>query len=230
MYRVAAVTETAGQVLVFALGVGLSPIPIVAIVLVLASPHATPKALAFLVGWVVGLAALAALLLVLANAGGDGRGEPADWLNAVMLVLGLILLWLALGQWRGRPRTGEVPELPRWMASIDGLTPARAGLTGAGLAALNPKNLVLALGAVAAIAQADVPDGEQGAALALFVGVGTVGVAAPIVVHTLLQDRATRLLDRLRVWMTRRNAIIMAVLLALIGAKLVYDGVSGLTG
>lgn len=222
--------EAAGQVLVFALGVGLSPIPIVAIVLVLASPHATPKALAFLAGWVAGLTALSALLLVLANAGGDAKGEPADWLEIVMLALGLIVLWLALGQWRGRPRGGEEPELPRWMASIDGLTPGRAGLTGAGLAALNPKNLVLALGAVAAIAQADAADRNQAAALALLVLVGTVGVAAPIMLHTLLHEHATRRLDRLRVWMTRRNKVIMAVLLAVIGAKLVSDGISGLTG
>lgn len=222
--------DPAGQVLVFALGVGLSPIPIVAIVLVLAGPHPTPKALAFLAGWVAGLTALATLLLVLANAGGEAKDEPADWVELAMLALGLLLLVLAVGQWRGRPRGGEVPELPRWMASIDGLTPARAAVTGAGLAALNPKNLVLALGAVAVIAQAEVGDGEQGAALALFLLVGTVGVAAPIAVHTLMHERATQMLDRLRVWMTRRNAVIMAVLLAVIGLKLVFDGVTGLTG
>lgn len=34
-------------------------------------------------------------------------------------MLGLLFLVLAAGRWRERPRPGEAPELPGWMAAID---------------------------------------------------------------------------------------------------------------
>jgi hypothetical protein len=41
--------------------------------------------------------------------------------------------------------------------------------------------------------------------------------------------RAAHVLDELRTWMTRENAVIMAVICVLIGAKLIGDGITGLT-
>jgi Sap-like sulfolipid-1-addressing protein len=53
-------------------------------------------------------------------------------------------------------------------------------------------------------------------------------VAAPVVMYFALGERAGPLLARLKDWMARYNAVIMAVILLLIGAKLMGDAISGL--
>ena len=96
------------------------------------------------------------------------------------------------------------------------------------LSAVNPKNLLLTVGAAAAIAQTGAETGEQAVALAVFVVVGTLGPGAPVALYFALGDRATRLLDELKQWMGAHNAAIMAVMCLVIGAKLVGDGISAL--
>jgi Sap, sulfolipid-1-addressing protein len=96
------------------------------------------------------------------------------------------------------------------------------------LAGANPKNLLLAVGAAAAIAQTGIPGGEQAIAYAVFAVIGTVGVGAPVVIYFALGDRAGPILDGLKAWMAHNNAVIMAVLCLVIGAKLLGDGIAGL--
>jgi hypothetical protein len=93
---------------------------------------------------------------------------------------------------------------------------------------LNPKNLLLAAVGAAAIARAGISTGQQVVAYVVFVLVATIGVGAPVLLHSAMGDRSRELLDRLKNWMARNNAVIMAVLLLVIGVKLIGDGISGL--
>src|SRR5215218_7376064 len=134
--------EAIGQVLSFAVGVALSPVPIIAVVVILATPNGRRKGLAFLAGWVAALAILGTIVLIAASgAGASESGQPADWLSVLKLVFGLLLLVVAVKQWRGRPRGDNDPELPSWMKAIDRFTPGRSAGFAAVLAAVNPKNL-----------------------------------------------------------------------------------------
>lgn len=222
--------EAIGEVLPLALGVALSPMPIVAVVLMLVTRQARVNGPAFVLGWLVGLAAVGALVLaVAAPADASEEGDPATWVGVLTLVLGALLLLVALRQWRGRPRGDEEPDPPKWMGAIEGFTPVKAAGTGVLLSAVNPKNLLLAVGAAVAIAQTGVPGGEQAVAYAVFALIGTIGVGAPVVLYFALGDRAPGLLESLRSWMARNNAVIMAVLLVVLGAKLVGDGIAALS-
>jgi hypothetical protein len=69
--------------------------------------------------------------------------------------------------------------------------------------------------------------GEEAVAYLVFALIGTVGVATPVVIYFALGERAGSLLDGLKRWMSRNNAVIMAVLLLVIGAKLVGEAISG---
>ena len=99
---------------------------------------------------------------------------------------------------------------------------------GVALSAINPKNLVLTVGAAAAIAQTGISSGDQAVALAVFVLIGTLGLGLPVVIYFLMGERAAHMLDDLKDWMGHNNAAIMAVLFLVIGAKLIGDGISGL--
>lgn len=103
-----------GQTLSFAVGVAISPVPIIAVILVLVSGRARANGPAFLVGWLVGLGVVGTVVLLLAGrAEASDGGEPATWVGVLKLVLGALLLLLALKQWRGRPHDGEAAPAAR---------------------------------------------------------------------------------------------------------------------
>ncbi len=113
--------QAIGQVLSFGVGVALSPVPIIAVVLMLATPNGKTNGPAFLAGWIVGLALVGTVvLLVSSGASASSNGAPATWVSVLKIVLGLALLALAVKQYRGRPRADAEPELPAWLKTIDG--------------------------------------------------------------------------------------------------------------
>src|SRR4051812_3963217 len=154
--------QAIGQVLSLAVGVALSPVPIIGVVLMVGTPRARANGPAFILGWVLGLAVVGtAVLLIASGANASKQGQPADWVNVLELVLGLLLLAVAAKQWRGRPRGGAEAAAPKWMASIDRFTVTRAAVFGVVLSAINPKNLLLVVAAAAAIAQTGASAGKQ---------------------------------------------------------------------
>lgn len=220
--------QAIGQVLSLGVGVALSPIPIIGVVLMLATPRARTNGPAFVVGWVVGLGVVGTIvLLVSSGADASESGSPADWTNVLKIVLGVLLLGVAAKQWRGRPGTGQQASMPKWMETIDRFGPPKAAGLAVLLSAVNPKNLLLTVGAATAIAQTGVSAGEQAIALAVFVVIGTIGPAAPVAIYFAMGERSRRLLDEMRAWMAHNNAVIMAVICLLIAAKLIGDGISG---
>ena len=224
--------EAIGQMLPFAVGVAISPMPIVAVVLMLVSARAKANGLAFILGWVVAIAVLGGIVLAVAGPAAmtDDDGSASSGSSTLKLVLGLLLVMVAMRQWRSRPHGDEEPVVPKWMGAIDGFTPVKAAGAGFVLADVNPKNLVLVVGGAAAIAQTEVSGAEQVLALVLFVVIATIGVATPVVIYFVMGDRAAGILQRLKSWMSSHNPAIMAVLCLVIGAKLIGDSISGFSG
>jgi threonine/homoserine/homoserine lactone efflux protein len=213
----------------FGVGVALSPVPIIAVVLMLATPKGRVNGPAFLVGWVVGLTVVGTIvLLVSSGASASSQGAPATWVSILKLVLGALLILLAIKQWRGRPRGDAKPELPAWMKTVDTFTPVKSAGMAVLLSAINPKNLILIVGAAAAIAQTGTSTASQAVALAVFVVLGTLGVGAPVAIYYLMGNKATHILGELHDWMARENATIMAVICLIIGAKLIGDAITAL--
>ena len=220
--------DAIGQVLPLAVGVALSPVPIIAVVLMLVTPRARANGPAFVGGGLLGLGVVGAIVLALAGTAGATSDEgPATWVNVLKLILGVLVLLIALRQGRGRPRGDEEPATPKWMGTIDGFGPGKAFGAGAVLAGANPKNALLAIAAAASIAATDISGGEQAVAYSVFAMIGTIGVAAPVVIYFAMGDRAGPMLGGLKGWMAHNNAVIMAVLLLVIGAKLIGDAISG---
>jgi hypothetical protein len=223
--------QAIGSSLPLAVGVALSPVPIIAVVLMLTSRRARSNGPAFVIGWLIGLAVVGAIVLSVAGpAGASKSGSPATWVSWVKIVLGAALLLVAVRQFRGRPKDGDEAALPKWMASIETMKP----LTVLGLAALlggvNPKNLLLAVSAGASIAQTGISGAGQAIAYAVFALIGTIGVGTPVVIYFALGERSEKMLATLKDWMGRHNAVIMSVLCLVIGAKLIGDAIGGLAG
>ena len=65
-----------GDILPLAIVVAISPVPIIAVILVLFSARARTNGPAFLVGWIVGLAVVGAIVLALSDAGDLSERTP----------------------------------------------------------------------------------------------------------------------------------------------------------
>ena len=136
-----------GEVLTFAIGVAISPVPIIAVILMLFSGRAKVNGPMFLAGWVVALAVVSGAAYLLSDAGNVSTDSAAaDGVSWAQIVVGVLFLLLAGRNWRNRPAPGTEPQMPKWMAGIDGFAPGKALGLGLLLAGMNPKNLLLAAG------------------------------------------------------------------------------------
>jgi threonine/homoserine/homoserine lactone efflux protein len=221
--------EAIGQMLPMAVGAAISPFPIIAVVLMLVTPRGRANGIGFLAGWIAGLTVVGAIILALASgASASDDGEPATWVSVLKLVLGLAVLVLGVKQFRGRPRGDAAPPAPKWMQELDHFAPVTAAGLGVVLSAVNPKNLLLTVAGAAAIAQTGIGTGEQATAYAVFVLVASLGVGLPLAAALVMGERSRKPLDDLKDWLGHNNAVIMAILLLVIGTKLIGDGISGL--
>ncbi|WP_280426224.1 GAP family protein [Nocardia carnea] len=214
-----------GDLLPLAIGVAISPIPIVAAILMILSAHAGGAGRGFALGWVAGIAAATVIAALLAGPlGGGGDREPSAAGAWVKIVLGILLLGLAAGQWRSRAETA----IPGWMSAIDTLTVARATGLGALLSAVNPKNLLLCLSAGVVIGAGGTSVGGQAVAVLVFTALAASSVLAVILGYTLAADRLREPLNQLRAWLQDNNHVVMAIVLLAMGAVVAGHGISGL--
>lgn len=222
--------QAIGGSLALAVGIAISPIPIIAVVLMLTTPRAKANGPAFLAGWLLGLGIVGAIVLAIAGpAGASQSGAPATWVSWVKIILGVLLLLVALREFRSRPHDGDEAPMPKWMGAIDKFKPLTAFGFAAVLAGANPKNLLLAVGGAAAIAQTGISGIQQAIAYLIFALIGTLGVGAPVVIYFAMGERSQEMLTKLKDWMSRNNAVIMSILCLIIGVKLIGDAISGLT-
>jgi threonine/homoserine/homoserine lactone efflux protein len=219
-----------GDVLPLAVGVAISPVPIIAVVLMLGTPRARTNGLAFALGWIAGLTIVGGVLLALANGNSQADdGSPETWVSFVELVLGMLFLLLAARTWHSRPRAGQEAAMPKWMQAIDTFTTGKSLGFGVLLSGVNPKNLALTVAAATTIAQTGISGGEAAGTLAIFILVGSLSILAPVFIYFALGAKAAAILDEMKTWMAAHNAAIMAVLLLVLGMKLIGDAIGGLS-
>jgi threonine/homoserine/homoserine lactone efflux protein len=218
------------DILPFAVVVMTSPIPIIGVILMLFSSRARTNGPMFLLGWLVGLVLVSTIVYVVADALDVGSdADASDGASTLQVVLGIVLILLALRKWRSRPAPGETEPLPKWMAAIDSVTPGRAAVLGFLFSAVNPKNLILTVGAVLSVAKAGVSTADAVTAIAVFIVIGSLGIVIPVVGYLVGGDRVRTMLDGWKVWLEHNNAAVMSVMLLVIGVVVLSKGLGPIT-
>ena len=218
------------EVLTFAVGVAISPVPIIAVILMLFSQRAKVNGPMFLAGWVLALAVVSGVTYVLSDAGDASTSSTAsDTLSWGKIVFGALFLLLAARQWRSRPAPGVDHVMPKWMAGIETLSPGKALGLGLLLDGLNPKNLLLTIGAATGLAQLGLSTTDAVVSLIVFVAVSSLTIAGPVVYYLLGGEHAKAALDELKGWLTAHNAAVMTVLFLVLGVDLIAKGLAPLT-
>jgi threonine/homoserine/homoserine lactone efflux protein len=213
------------EVLPLALVIMISPLTIIPAVLVLHAPHPRESSLAFLAGWLVGLSALTAIAIGISNLLGGLRASPPQWASWLRIVVGTLLIVFGVIRWL--TRRGH-DHMPAWMRTLTTVSPARAAVTGAALTVVNPKVLFICAAAGLAIGTDALDTAGTILSAALFVGVSASSVAIPVLAYAVAGDRLDAPLERLKNWMERHNAALVAAILIVIGLLVLYKGIHGL--
>lgn len=220
--------DAIGQMLASAVGIAIGPVPLIAVILMLATPRGRANGTAFTLGWMLGLAAVATVI-VIAGSGLDTTGPRPTWSWWVRLGSGLLSLLLGLKQWKDRPREGHVRSPPRWMQRVDRFTPGESAGLAVVLVVANPKNLVLTLGGAVAVATSTATGAGKAVAVVLMVLLGSLCTLLPLCVHLYGRAGSAKMLGEWKAWMSTHNSAITMAVLVVLGAEYVGDAISGLT-
>jgi len=219
------------SLLPFIIGGALVPVQIIIVILLLTGEKRGPlKAVAFVLGMTLARLAQGFLFQLIIT---GGSGDPADAnpnLGAIkstlLLVLGLLLLTTAWKKWIKEPDPDAPP--PKWLTMLDGLTPLRALLFGAGFILIAIKLWVFTLGALSVI------DGAQlGIRETFLVFLGYILLAQslliiPILIRLILPNRAKVWLKSFGGWLEKHNDRIVMIVSLVFGLLFLYQGITGL--
>lgn len=202
-----------------ALGLALSPIPVIEMVLVLFSGRRGANSVAFVISLVLTTAVGLTLGAAGARAAGDTGEGQSTASTIVLAVLAVLLLGVGVQNLRNRADGSE----PAVLARIRGMGPGAVAVLALGATLLNPKNLPLLLAAGATLAGTAAPLGWG----AGFVVVATAPYWASALYALLGGSTSQARLDALRVRLTRHNRLIMGVLCTVLGLALLARVLTG---
>ncbi|MBF6079792.1 GAP family protein [Nocardia cyriacigeorgica] len=214
-----------GDLLPLAVGVAISPIPIVAAILMLLSADAGKTSTGFGLGWVIGILVVTGLFVALSGTLSDSTDDqPSAAASWVKIALGALLIGLAAKQWMDRADTAE----PGWMKAIDQFGFGKATGLGVLLSAVNPKNLLLCVSAGVVIGTGGLAAGGDVVAVLIFTVLAASTVLVPVIGYAVAADRLRGGLDAMKVWLQDNNHLVMAIVLLVMGAVVLGKGIGGL--
>lgn len=214
-----------GELIPLALVVALSPVSIIpAVLLVLHTERPRPTGVAFMIGWVLALAATTAIFVQVPHIfDGFGRQSPS-WAPWVRIGIGVLSILAAVVRWLTRHRASQSPSVLNRLGKVG---PIGAAAVGFALVLANPKVLLMNAAAGLIIGTAAV-----GLGLWLYSGIYTVlagsSVIIPIVAYLVVGERVDPQLERLKDWMQREHAALTVAVLLIIGMLLTYTGIRAL--
>lgn len=213
------------EVLPYAFALALSPFAIVTGVVLLLGDGGRLRAALFGLGWFAAILVVASVAFWVVDAAYDAYPEETETgVDLLQLGLGLLFLALAAISWRRRPAEGEPSGEAKMLDRLTGISPYGALALGEAQGVLVIGNLPLAIGAGVVVGETGVSDGEAMVALVLFALVVTGGVIVPLVASLVGGAKMTSALAALRGWLEANLTSVTVVILLLLGALFVGNG------
>ncbi len=204
-----------------AVGVLISPFPIVGLILILLSDNARKNSIFYALGWVLGNAAVFSIAMLCMRTGAASQGGSSALGKIIALILGALLILFSVKEFLGRAKAGEEAKTPKWFDKMSKISPLGAAGFGAFLSALNPKNLLLSISAGTAVGALNVSASYELAAAIAYTLIASGSIIVPTVAFFIAGRRLDKALGAMRVWLVQNNALIMSLLLLLIGLNMV---------
>jgi len=213
-----------GHILPIAVAGAVSSVPITAVILLLLSPNRTRSPLAFLIGWVLGLAGVVVAFTALAAVIPVSRRHTDVVVGGALIAVGLALIVVAGITWRRGVRS-PVDELPKWLRAVGSMRPWPA-FGFALLLNIRPKAVLLAAAAGLSLRGESLSSGEMAIVIGTYTVVSASTVAAPVVATLVAPGRTEHQLERARVWIAANSGIVSVVIMLMIGVVIVGSGLT----
>ena len=221
--------QALGGLLPIAVAVALSSVPITMTILILLSPNRNRAALPFLVGWVIGVAAVIVFSTLFASTLPQPPRRGADPTTAALLMLvGAALIVLGAINLR-RDSQGETKStrLQGWLFRVDSFG-VLVSFAVAVLLNLRPKGLLLGIAAGLALHATSVNLDEALLLIVIYTVIATSTVVVPIVASLVAPRRVEHRLLAARDWMTHNGRLLTSLMMFMIGVVILGYGLTQL--
>jgi threonine/homoserine/homoserine lactone efflux protein len=207
----------------------LEPIPLTAMILLLAAERGLLKGLGFTLGWLATLVAIVAVTVLVT--GGKPlipQSTPSTAELAIKLLIGVVLVFIGYRRWgrqrRGRTTADASPKKqPKWMAGIDRINP----LAAAGLGFLLQPWVLVAAG-VSTITEAKLSDSLEYLAVFAFCLLCTASYLTLEMYAALRPATVKTKLDALLAWINTHTDQAIVFLSLGLGLYIVATSIYGL--
>jgi hypothetical protein len=219
--------QALGALLPIAVAVAFSSVPLTVTILILLSPNRGRAALPFLVGWVIGVAAV----IIVSAAGAAALAKPLrrgpDMAVVVLeIVIGAALMVLAAIYLRRRSPAGGT-GLPRWLAAVDSFGPVVCFAIAVVLS-LRPKGLLLGVAAGLALSAASLKADDAVLLIIIYTAIATSTVVVPIIASLIAPQRMEPKLISARDWLIVNGRIVTSIMMFMIGVVILGYGLTQL--
>ncbi len=214
------------QIATLALGVAASPLPIVAVIVILLTKRARVASIVLLVSWVVGVTLMLGISIAFAESlRVPARGTDLAWEGVFTALLGVGLVVAGVLSRRGRLRSGSPEAPPAWVSAVDNLSPAGGAFVVFTNATTSPKNIALAITAGKLFGSPPKPIIERGSAVLLYVAIASITIALPVGLYLFGGERSVAKLEQWKRAVTANAAVVMEITLLVLGLGLAARGI-----
>ncbi|MDT0553788.1 GAP family protein [Urechidicola vernalis] len=208
------------------IGLALSPLPLIAMFMLLLTPKAKQNSSAFLIGWLVGVYLIAGAVLLLpipleATWKSMGSSKNTQIIIGVAMLLAAVIVKI-----KGTKKTDPI-KIPKLFVHIDKFGFKRSISLGFLMCTINVKNLALVVAGAVQIKTALTSDLlDRGIASLLFTVLASSSMIVPVIIYNLSQEKLDTLFLKWRNFLIRNQTSILMMVLSFFGVLLIYMGLS----
>lgn len=206
-----------------AFGIAASPLPVIAIVILLMTPKALSNSYSFLLGWFIGLNLVGWIILMSHQIyTTDGHSSSlAGWFRIILGSVFLVTSFFFAGK---IPKKGTNVSPPGWQHKVDSFGAGHSIAIGFTFSGLNFKNATLMIAASSSIGSFNLLVSQEFVVLILFSIIASIGVLVPIVIFYLFRTKTEYYYGIIKNWLIQYRVAILFVVLIIFGSLLIYRG------
>jgi hypothetical protein len=211
-----------GQTFPYALGILLSPLPVIPVLFMLLGPRPRQSSIGYAVGWCCGIAFFTEIFVLISVFIASIESTP-HWLPWAVILLGIALLLLAIQRWSARHKP---KPLPSWMAALETASPAKA--FGLGFLVSIVSSPVFLIGAGLTIGTASQSAAKDALDVLTFTLIASGLVILPVALYLIAGKSVASALLASKQWLERNYATVSTVILFAFGVLILMKGIGGL--
>jgi hypothetical protein len=218
-----------GQILPEALAIAYNPLAICVVIILLINQRGIKKAALYLLGWVIGLAALILAIYLLMDLSRGTRWQAPPNLAVLQILTGLIFAGLAVYEFRLMSRKKDSPPASLdWVDKLDIFTPLNIFILAFSMATLNLKNAALILSASTSIMGANLQRSSSWIVVAIFIILGSITTIVPVANQYINGQQAEAQMRGWLDWVMTNYPLVLCIVFIFFAAKLIGAGIAGL--